>query len=259
MKTILYTGARGGIAEKVIEKIKNDYFIYLTVYTNKQLKYVKEKYKNNLNINCFKLDITNKNDLKQLEDLDIDILINNAAIGIGGSISEIDINKVRENYEVNVFSSFQIVQIVLKKMLKKKKGKIIIMGSLASIFPINFLGVYCSTKASIKMLTKTLKNEVKLINKDIKIVLIEPGMYFTGFNEYMFENKYDWMEKKSYFKNQLNYIRKKEYLILKILEKRSLNSIVNVIIKAINLKNPHFIYKKPMLQVIGSKIYQIFG
>src|SRR5699024_5100227 len=136
--------------------------------------------------------------------------INNAAIGIGGSISEIKMNKVRENFEVNVFSSFEVVQIVLKQMIERKTGKIIIMGSLAALIPINFLGVYCATKASIQKLTLTLQNEIKMINKNIKVVLIEPGLYKTGFNQVMLENKYDWMNIDSYFKPELDMIRKKE-------------------------------------------------
>ena len=183
---ILITGARSGIASKVIEKIKyDDYTIYVTVKDNLQLKRVKEKYKDNKNIICLKLDMSNTNDIESVSKLDIDILISNAAIGYGGSISEIDINKLKENYEVNVFGNFKLVQVVLKNITEKNKGKIIIISSLAGIVPINFLGSYCSTKASISMLTRCLKNELDLINKNIKISLILPGMYHTGFNQVM--------------------------------------------------------------------------
>ena len=99
MKTILYTGSCSGIAKAVIKKLKKKYFIYLAVHTDKQLELVTKRYENERNVKCIKLDITNKKDLKQLEKLKIDILINNAAIGIGGSISEIKMNKVRENFD----------------------------------------------------------------------------------------------------------------------------------------------------------------
>ena len=63
LKTILFTGARSGIINKVAESIiKLNYFVYITVHTNSELEIVKEKYKNNVNVKCFKLDVTNKDD-----------------------------------------------------------------------------------------------------------------------------------------------------------------------------------------------------
>lgn len=256
---ILFTGAVGGIANATINKLlknKNN-TIFLTVRTNSQLINTIEKYKNHKNVKCFKIDITNEKDRKKISKLDIDILINNAAVCYGGSISEIPFDKVRDNFEVNVFASFELIQIVLKNMIKKDRGRIIVMASLAGIIPIDFLGVYSATKSSIITLTTTLKNELKLISDKIKVILIEPGFYHTGFNQVMLDNKYDWMIKQSYFKGKLNDIRKKENLMLSILEKRNLNSITNKIIDAINNPNPKFIYRAPLSQVIGAKIYQI--
>ena len=257
---ILFMGAFSGIAGTTIEKVmrnKNN-TIFLTVRTDEQLKNVTHKYKNKKNIKCFKLDITNKKDREKLEKLDIDVLVNNAATCYGGSISEIPFDRVRENFEVNVFASFEVIQIVLKNMIKKDKGRIIVIGSLAGIIPFNFLGVYSATKASVITLTTTLKNELKLISDNIKVILVEPGLYHTGFNQVMLENKYDWMIKDSYFKSQLNDIRKRENLLISILEKRNLDSITNKIVEAINIQNPKFIYRAPISQVIGAKLYQIF-
>ena len=155
MKTILITGARSGIMNQVIHSIKDRYIIYVTVRTDNQLKRIKEKYKNEKNIKCYKLDITDEKDRNLLSHLNIDILINNAAVNYGGSLIDMDINKIKENYEVNVFSSLLITQIVLKKMIQDKKGKIINMASLAGIVPICFIGSYSSTKSAIIKITET--------------------------------------------------------------------------------------------------------
>ena len=253
MKKILITGARSGIMNQVIEKIKDYYFIYLTVHTDKQLERVKEKYKNNLNIKCFKLDVTNSKDRSKVEKLDIDILINNAAIGYGGSMIDIDIDKVKENYEVNVFSNLSLTQIVLKNMLKKGSGKIINMASLAGIVPISFIGSYSSTKASIIKLTETLNKELRMIS-NIKVSIIEPGFYNTGFNQVMFENK----KIDFYFKKQLDIINKKQLFINKYIEKKNLDSIVNKIVCCIESNHPKFIYRAPFSQVMYAKIYNLF-
>jgi short-subunit dehydrogenase len=254
MKTILITGAKSGIMNELINEIKDDYFIYITVHTSSQLKNIKEKYKSN-NIKCLKLDVTNKMDRKKIENLDIDILISNAAIGYGGSIINMNIDKIRDNFEVNVFSNFEIVQIVLKNMLKKDSGKIIIMSSLAGIIPLPFLGSYCSTKASIIKLTECLKKELKILNSNINISLIEPGMYKTGFNDVMLDNKYE-TNFDDLFKEELELIKIKENLLKKIIEKQNLKSIVRKIEKA--LKNNHkFIYKAPLSQSLIVKLYSL--
>lgn len=257
MKKVLITGARSGIASAVIQKLKQkDYFIYVTVHNNKQLEQVTKKYSEDKNIECLKLDITNPLDLKKIEPLNIDILINNAAIGKGGSLAEIPIPDLRENFEVNVISSFELIQLVLKKMIPKRDGKIIIMGSLAGIVPLCFLGSYSGTKASINKMADVLRREVKEFN--IQVKLIEPGLYATGFNHVMFDNKYTWMYDKSYFKSELQLIRSKEHLLLHYLEKQDLTSIVNKIVKAVEDDSHKFIYRSPFLQVCGAKLYELF-
>lgn len=258
MKKILVTGARSGIINKVCDNLINkNYFLYITVHTDKQLERVCEKYKNNKNVKCFKLDVTDKNDIKKLDNLDIDILINNAAIAESGSICEIDMDKVRNNFEVNVFSNFTVLQKVIKNMIKKKQGKIIIMASLAGILPIPFLGPYCATKASIIKLTECLNMELKLLKANINVCLIEPGLYRTGFNKLAFDKKYEWMDVKSFFQNELELIRKSENIFLKVVGRKNLNSIVKKIVKATESNKPKFVYKAPMSQAIFAKIYNL--
>lgn len=258
MKKILITGASSGIIASVINKIKqnNNYYIYVTVRTEKQLKLVTERYKNYKNLECFKLDITNNKDIEKVKNLDIDILINNAAIGEGGSVACINMDRLINNFNVNVFGTIKLTQVVLSNMIIKGSGKIINISSLAGVMPISFLGVYSATKASIIKLSIALKNELKLINKNIKVVLIEPGFYHTGFNQIMIDNKYE--DCFSCFNKYKNIIKKRENLMLKLLEKNHFNSITNKIIKAIKVNNPKFIYRAPIFQAIGAKIYELF-
>ena len=221
------------------------------------MKIIKEKYKQKSNVKCLKLDITSEADRKKLENIDIDILVSNAATGESGSVAEISMNKVRENFETNVFSNFEIVQIVLKNMIRKGEGRIIMMSSLAGIIPIPFLGSYCATKASIIKLTEALNLELKLLDAKIDICLIEPGLYKTGFNKLMLDKKYDWMDIDTYFKEQIATIKQTENLFLIFFEKRRLNSIKNKIVEAITVRKPKFIYRSPITQSIVAKIYNI--
>lgn len=258
MQKILFTGARSGIAASVINKLKEkDYYIYVTVHTHKQLNEIKKIYSGQNNIECLKLDVTKKHDQEKLKELDIDIFVSNAAIGCGGSIIDIDINRLRENFETNVFSNFKLIQIVLENMLKKDKGKIIVISSIAGIIPLKFLGSYCATKSSIIKLTQALRKEIKMLTKNVKVSLVLPGMYHTGFNQVMLESKYPKM-KNSIFKDKENEIRLAEDLFWNTLEYHNLNSITNKIYNAITKENPKFIYSAPFLQKVGAKLYQIF-
>lgn len=127
------------------------------------------------------------------------------------------------------------------------------MSSLAGIMPLKFIGAYSATKASIIKLTQTLYKEMKMISKNIHISLILPGMYHTGFNQVMLENKYDWMNKKSYFKEEINLIRKKETTFWNLFERKKLNTITKQIIKSIK-NNNKFIYTAPITQTLAANI-----
>lgn len=254
---ILITGGRSGIIGQVIKKIiNNNDQIYISVRTETQLKAIKKIYAEHDNVTCLKLDITDKNDYQKLDKINIDTIICNAAIGYGGSVASIDVAKMRNNFEVNVFANIALLQYVLKKMIANKKGRIIMMSSLAGIIPLPFLGSYCATKASLIKLMECLKKELKYIDADIKVSLIEPGLYKTGFNQMMFESKYDSMDE--YFKEELALIRTKEKLLLALLEKDNFTSITNKIVKAIYQEHPKFTYRAPFLTSLGAKIYQIF-
>jgi len=253
MLTILYTGARSGIASSVINKFKNDnnYFIYVSVHTDNELKEIKNKYQNWNNIKCLKLDVTNDSDLNQLNNLDIDILICNAALNNSGSVLDIKIDKFIENFDVNVFSNIKLIQMQINKL-----KKVIIISSIAGMLPIPFDSSYCATKASLIKIAECLKYELKILNKDIKVSLIIPGLYKTGFNNYMFDNKYSLVDE-NYFKDIINKIRLNENTLL-IFEKKNFSSISNKIYKAITLDNPKFIYKAPISQAIFAKLYMLF-
>lgn len=257
MEKVLITGARSGIISKVVDKIINDYELYLTVHTDSQLKVIKEKYKNYKNVRCFKLDITNSNDYKILDDLDIDIYIANAAIAESGSMVEMPIDKIRSNFETNVFSNFSLLQQVLKKMIKKGRGKIIIMGSLAGKIPMPFLGAYSGSKSSLIKMTEALRFELLLLDSDIKVSLILPGLFDTGFNKLAMDKKYDFMDLNSFFEYQLDFIHSYDKFIL-FFEQRSLTSIVNKICLAIRSDNPKFIYTAPFGQSLMARIVSLF-
>lgn len=257
MKKVLITGARSGIISKVIDNIINDYELYLTVHTDSQVRAMKDKYKNYKNVTCMKLDITNEYDYRKIENIDIDIYIANAAIAESGSMIEMPVDRIRDNFEANVFSNFKVLQRVLQKMIKKGRGKVIIMGSLAGKIPMPFLGAYSGSKASLIKMTEALRFELLLLDSDIKVSLILPGLYDTGFNKLAMDKKYDFMDLDSFFEYQLDFIRAYDKFVL-FFEQRSLSSIVNKICQAVSSDNPKFIYTAPFSQSLVARIVSLF-
>ena len=257
MKKVLITGARSGIISKVIDNIINDYELYLTVHTDSQVRAMNDKYKNYKNVTCMKLDITNEYDYRKIENIDIDIYIANAAIAESGSMIEMPVDRIRDNFETNVFSNFKVLQRVLQKMIKKGRGKVIIMGSLAGKIPMPFLGAYSGSKASLIKMTEALRFELLLLDSDIKVSLILPGLYDTGFNKLAMDKKYDFMDVNSFFEYQLDFIHSYDKFVL-FFEQRALTSIVNKICQAIYSDNPKFIYSAPFSQNMFTKIISLF-
>lgn len=257
MKKVLITGARSGIISKVIDNIINDYELYLTVHTDSQVRAMKDKYKNYKNVTCMKLDITNEYDYRKIENIDIDIYIANAAIAESGSMIEMPVDRIRDNFETNVFSNFKVLQRVLQKMIKKGMGKVIIMGSLAGKIPMPFLGAYSGSKASLIKMTEALRFELLLLDSDIKVSLILPGLYDIGFNKLAMDKKYDFMDLDSFFEYQLDFIRAYDKFVL-FFEQRSLSSIVNKICQAVSSDNPKFIYTAPFSQSLVARIVSLF-
>ena len=262
MMKILITGARSGIAFLTgITLAHRGHFVYMTTHTKEEATKLKEIVDSmNLKVMVFKLDITNLEDRKLINTLDIDILINNASIGVGGSILDLPIEKVKENFEVNYFSSYDIVRRVGNRMIKNNKdGKIIIMSSTAGIIPIPFLGTYCSTKSAISTMATSLRRELKTLKSKVKVVLIEPGAYKTGFNQVMIDDIDKNMDIDSVFYNDKVKINKYLHKMFDLIEEKKVDSIVVKIIEAVESKNPKTKYRTPLLQRIMTRIYLIFA
>lgn len=253
---ILITGAASGIGYlTALTLAQRGHEVYLTCHTKRQVKLVKEKLGNPINITIMKIDITKEEDRQKVLDLNVDCLYNHAGIALGGSIIEADMDEVRENFEVNVFSSFRLLQLVLRQMVDKDSGRIVVMSSLASSFSIPFAGVYSATKASITSIVKALQKEMFLMGTNVKVTLIEPGLYHTGFNQVFLDNKYDGGK---YFKDIKKELYNVEHFLFKLGEKKKLDSIVVQIVRAIEDKKSKKVYKAPFIQSKLVKIYSMF-
>lgn len=260
--TIVITGSGTGLGKMAaIALAKRGHKVYATTkYENEACLLNEYAKKSKLNLESFKLDITLEEDRNKLLKVDFDTLINNAAIGDSGSVSEIDINRLKNVFEVNVFSNILITQTALKKMIPKGTGKIIFLSSLAGKISVPFLSPYCSSKFAIEGFVNSLRQELLILkNVDIKICLIEPGAFATGFNKENNDKKYSWMKNASYFKPQIEKIKYYEEKFWNFVETSKFEKIIKEYIKAVENNRPKFRYFAPFSQWFIVKICTILG
>ena len=129
---------------------------------------------------------------------------------------------------------------------------------MAAYMPIPFLGCYTSTKASISMICKTLKYELKYLNDSISITLVEPGAYHTGFNQVMIDNKILFTYKDSKTCRNEENINRLQRNLFRLFEKDDCNDLVKKIIREMEKEKPRFRIRKPVLQGVFLRLYLIF-
>ena len=102
----------------------------------------------------------------------------------------------------------------------------------------------------------SLQIEEKLLDNSISFSLVEPGLFHTGFNQYMIENKNNLSG--SLFTQTLESISSVQQEEFSLIEKKHLSSIVNKMYQAIESDSNKLIYRAPFFQVLGAKLYILF-
>lgn len=110
----------------------------------------------------------------------LDVVVNNAGYGMIGALEELSDRESRENFDVNVFGSLNVIRKTLPQMRKQQSGHIFNISSIGG-FSGNFpgFGIYCATKFAVTGFTESLAAEVKSLG--IKATVVEPGYFRTEF------------------------------------------------------------------------------
>lgn len=195
-KTILITGAGSGFGKAAaIGMAKNGHNIIATVHVSSQVTPLREEAAalGLTNLRVERLDLTDPYDIKQAQSWDFDVLWNNAGMGEAGPVWEIPVDLVRKNYEVNVFLPLILTQGVVQKWVREgKRGKVVFTSSMGGLFtPANW-GTYVSTKHALEAFAEAMQQE--LAQYGIKVQTINPGAYYTGYNETMADNPFRWLD-----------------------------------------------------------------
>ncbi|MEG3180371.1 SDR family NAD(P)-dependent oxidoreductase [Sphingomonas sp. LT1P40] len=110
----------------------------------------------------------------------IDLLAANAATGTGGAFLDQDVSKWRHAIDTNVTGTVYLIQKVLRDMVARDAGKILVVGSIAGYIPGSFNAIYNATKAFVDNFTEALRNEIKDV-KGVTLTTLMPGPTDTEF------------------------------------------------------------------------------
>jgi NAD(P)-dependent dehydrogenase (short-subunit alcohol dehydrogenase family) len=111
----------------------------------------------------------------------IDVLINNAGVVIVATVEEMSMADWRSQFETNVFGLIRVTQAVLPQMRERRKGRIVMLSSVAGLVTPPTYGPYSATKHAVEAISNALRHE--LYPFGIATVLIEPGYIVTGIQQ----------------------------------------------------------------------------
>ncbi len=185
-KTVLITGAAGGIGEALCRRFaKEGYDIILHYFSSEKramsLRDELEK-QYGVKVTAVKADLRSSEEIKTLAEKagKADVLINNAGMAYFSIFQLADESKVKELFDINLMSALALTKEILPSMIKKQRGRIINISSMWGISGASCEVHYSASKAALIGFTKALAKEVG--PSGITVNCIAPGFIDTEMN-----------------------------------------------------------------------------
>ncbi|MFW0795731.1 SDR family oxidoreductase [Gordonia sp. CPCC 205515] len=111
----------------------------------------------------------------------IDILVNNAGESQAGALEDTPMDAIEHLFAVNVFGPIALTKAVLPGMRERRRGTVVMVGSMLSSFPVAFRSNYAATKSALKAYALATRREVAPYG--IRMIAVEPGTIATGIGD----------------------------------------------------------------------------
>ncbi len=176
-KVVLITGGSTGIGKAIATFLKQkDFVVYGTTRDP-------SRYPDFTDFPLVALDVRNTRSISKAvqrvisEQGRIDVLINNAGVGITGPLEEIPEEEIKNHFAVNFFGPVEVIRAVLPQMRKQSSGLIINVTSIAAYMGLPYRSIYSASKASLEIITESLRMEVK--DFGIRVTNLAPAEFAT--------------------------------------------------------------------------------
>jgi len=201
LKTILITGATSGIGLAAAKKLANEKNqLILCGRRQYKLDEISEKLSKSTNVLSLCFDVSDKNEVNRLlNDIpekfgSIDILINNAGNAHGlDTIQEGSLEDWDNMIDINIKGLLYVSRAIIPKMVERKSGHIINIGSLAGREVYEKGNVYCASKHAVNAISKAMRIDLNKIG--VKVSEINPGLVETDFSNVRFKGDKNRAEK----------------------------------------------------------------
>jgi NAD(P)-dependent dehydrogenase (short-subunit alcohol dehydrogenase family) len=171
MKTVLITGCSSGFGlETARYFLERDWKVIATMRTARP-----DVLPHSEHLRILALDVTDPESIRQAVDAagPIDVLVNNAGIGLLGALEGVSMDIAREIFETNTLGTIAMTQAVLPQFRQRKAGAIVNVTSSVTLKPLTLLSVYTASKAAVNAFTESLALELQPFN--IRVSLVLPG------------------------------------------------------------------------------------
>ena len=171
MKTVLITGCSSGYGLETARHFHaQGWNVVATMRTPRE-----ELLPRSERILVLPLDVTKSESIAAALDAvgPIDLLVNNAGVGLFGAFEATPMVAIRELFETNTFGVMAMTQAVLPQFRARRSGVVVNVTSSATLAPMPMVAVYTASKTAIEGFTASLAHELEAF--DIRVKLVEPG------------------------------------------------------------------------------------
>lgn len=192
LKRVLITGARPGFGfEAAMRLAERGFDVIAAVEIYAQVQTLKRQAADRgVTLRVEKLDVTNDGDRRKALAWEVEILVNNAGVGEGGSVVDVPAANIRNQWEVNVTGPLLLTQGIAKQMVTRGAGRIVWVSSREGLNVNPFTGIYAASKHAVEAIAETMKLELQEFG--VEVATVNPGPFLTGFNDRMFQTHESW-------------------------------------------------------------------
>lgn len=182
----LITGASSGIGRSFAYFLADmGYDLILVARRKNKMESIKESV--NVNVDIYSIDISTTFNCHKLynkvKNEDIDIIINAAGFGLIGDFKDTNLDRELDMIDINIKAVHTLTKLFLKDFVKKNKGYILNVASIAAFEPGPLMATYYATKSYVYNLTTAINYELKRIKSNVYVGCLNPGPVDTEFNK----------------------------------------------------------------------------